>query len=129
MSETIVMIKALIYILMTFFGFVLLRNLFNEIQRIAQPGHQSGPGRQTHKGDIVNAYSALGADPRDSDEEIRAKYRRLAKKYHPDLIQGKDLAEDFIKFANERTSEIKGAYETIMAERKGSRKKYGNSGE
>ncbi|NJN44548.1 MAG: DnaJ domain-containing protein [Anaerolineae bacterium] len=47
------------------------------------------------------------ASPRDaSPEEIRASYRALAKKYHPDLVQQADgdtkkLAEERIKAVNE----------------------------
>jgi DnaJ like chaperone protein len=112
------MIKALLYILMTFFGFMVLRNLFNEIQRVGQSGNGPNYSQSSNNLDLDGAYSILGAGPGDSDEEIRRKYRDLAKKYHPDVIQGKDLAEDFITFANEKTHSIKWAYERIMEERK-----------
>ena len=44
-----------------------------------------------------NPYTVLGVSEAASDEEIRAAYRRLAKKYHPDLnpndpTVGDDLA-------------------------------------
>ena len=32
-----------------------------------------------------NPYTVLGVPETATDEEIRAAYRRLAKKYHPDL--------------------------------------------
>lgn len=41
-------------------------------------------------------YEVLGVRRGDSDEAIRAAYRKLAKKYHPDLNPGKpDAAERF----------------------------------
>ncbi len=103
---------------MTFFGYILLRNLFSNIQRIGQDGNTYERSNVSNGIDLKTAYSILGAGPGDSEEQIRSKYREMAKKYHPDVIQSKDLAEGFIEYANERTSAIKKAYEIVMAERK-----------
>lgn len=64
-------------------------------------------------------YSVLRSKPSDSDEYIKQQYRKLAKDYHPDVIQGKGLPEDFIKFANSKFKEIQEAYEGIMKSRQG----------
>jgi curved DNA-binding protein CbpA len=40
----------------------------------------------------VDAYKVLQVDPEAEDEVIRAAYRRLARKYHPDLAFGPDAA-------------------------------------
>ena len=51
-------------------------------------------------------YKVLGVSPNASDEEIKQAYRRLAKKYHPDLNPGD-------KVAAQKMQEINAAYEQI----------------
>lgn len=51
-------------------------------------------------------YSVLGVSQDASDEEIKTAYRRLAKKYHPDLNPG-DAA------AAQKMNEINAAYDQI----------------
>jgi hypothetical protein len=40
----------------------------------------------------VDAYKILQVDPEAEDEVIKAAYRRLARKYHPDLAAGPEAA-------------------------------------
>lgn len=40
----------------------------------------------------MNPYDVLGVDPGASDEEIAKAYKRLAKRYHPDLHPGDENA-------------------------------------
>lgn len=51
-------------------------------------------------------YEVLGVSPGASKEEVTKAYRRLAKKYHPDLNPGDRNAE-------KKMSEINAAYEDI----------------
>ena len=55
---------------------------------------------------IDDPYKVLGVSPDASDEEIKRAYRRLAKKYHPDLNPGD--AE-----AARKMQEVNTAYEQI----------------
>lgn len=55
---------------------------------------------------IDDPYKVLGVDRNASDEEIKQAYRRLAKKYHPDLNPGDQEAA-------RRMQEVNAAYEQI----------------
>lgn len=64
-------------------------------------------------------YQVLGVSPSASDDEIKAAYRKLAKKYHPDLNQGSPQAEAKMKEVNE-------AY-TVLIKRKNQTETYQGS--
>ena len=71
---------------------------------------------------MSDPYKILGVSPDASDEEIKRAYRRLAKKYHPDLNPGD--AE-----AARKMQEVNDAYERIKNPQKASQSDpYGNSG-
>lgn len=55
---------------------------------------------------MSNPYTVLGVSPNATDDEIKEAYRKLAKKYHPDINPNKELAEAKMK-------EINYAYDTI----------------
>ncbi len=55
-------------------------------------------------------YETLEVSPNASHEEIKKSYRRLARKYHPDINKTKDAEEKF--------KEINAAYEILSDEKK-----------
>lgn len=63
---------------------------------------------------IKNPYTILGVTENASDEQIKAAYRELAKKYHPDNYQDSPLKD----LANEKMQEINEAYDEIQRLRK-----------
>ena len=62
---------------------------------------------------IDDPYKVLGVSPDASDDEIKRAYRRLAKKYHPDLNPGDTEAA-------RKMQEINAAYEQIKNPEKAS---------
>ena len=67
---------------------------------------------------LSKAYEILDVSKSASDTEVKKAYRRLMSQHHPDKLIAKGLPEEMIKFATEKTQEIKAAYEQIMESRK-----------
>src|SRR2546426_12698136 len=63
-------------------------------------------------------YEILGVPRTASDEEIKKAFRKLARKYHPDVAKGKGTEEKF--------KEVSEAYEVLGDTAKG--KKYDEQG-
>lgn len=70
--------------------------------------------------DYKDYYAILGVSKTASQEEIKKAYRRLARKYHPDLNPGNKTAEEKFK-------EIQEAYEVLSNPE--TRKKYDQLGQ
>ena len=72
----------------------------------------------------MDPYKVLGVDPSASDEEVKKAYKKLAKKYHPDMNVGaENIAEIERKF-----KEIQNAYNTIMDQREHAANGYSQQG-
>ena len=67
-----------------------------------------------------NYYETLGVDKNASQDEIKSAYRKLVKKYHPDLHPGDEKAAEKFKEINE-------AHEVLSDEKK--RKNYDTFGD
>jgi DnaJ-class molecular chaperone len=68
--------------------------------------------------DFKDYYKILGVDRKAGDKTIKSAYRRLARKYHPDVAKTKD--------ATERFKEVSEAYEVLSDPEK--RRRYDSLG-
>ncbi len=71
----------------------------------------------THADELDQAYKALGINSDASDKAVKTAYRRLMNQHHPDKLVAKGLPESMKEAAEERTREIRSAYETIRDHR------------
>lgn len=70
---------------------------------------------------VPDPYKVLGVSPDASDDEIKRAYRRLAKKYHPDMNPGDPEAA-------RKMNEINEAYDQIKNPEKARQQTYGQQG-
>ena len=80
---------------------------FNAFGDTAKGGHaQTDTGSMVINGDVKHALEIFGMQPPISIEDIKARYKELAKRYHPDAANGNN-DEDRIK-------DINHAYQVIV---------------
>lgn len=66
---------------------------------------------------LAAAHRALGVEAAASDAEIKRAYRRLMNQHHPDKLVSRGLPESLVGVAEQKTLEIRAAYERIKAHR------------
>lgn len=82
----------------------------------AGPGRAGAEGGRTRGGTgPEDPYTVLDVGRNASEEEIKAVYRELLGKYHPDRVQ--HLGEEFREMASRKTVSINRAYGRIKAEK------------
>ena len=86
-------------------------------RRVGRQGGGRAGGRSAAQVPLAEAYSILGASASDSPDELKRKYRELAKKNHPDALRAQGLPEEMIGKATERMSRINEAWSKIKEAR------------
>lgn len=76
---------------------------------------------------IDDPYKVLGVSPDATDEQIKSAYRKLAKKYHPDLNPGDEEAARKMQQINAAYEQIKNP-EKARSSQTGSQSGYGGYG-
>ena len=91
--------------------------VFNRYSQQSRAGYryqsqrsQSVPNPQRQ---LADAYKILQVPSTATDVEIKKAYRRMMSKHHPDRMEAKGVPPEMIKLANQKTQQIKQAYETI----------------
>ncbi|MFL2546037.1 MAG: co-chaperone DjlA [Candidatus Rariloculaceae bacterium] len=74
-------------------------------------------GEQDEKARLKDAYSVLGLDSAASDDDVKTAYRRLMNQHHPDKLVARGLPESMMRVAEEKTTEIRAAYERVKTHR------------
>lgn len=84
--------------------------------RMQQSARQSQEARATVDR-VAQAYAVLGVTAAAADGEVTKAYRRLMNQNHPDKLHAKGLPESMMKVAEEKTRQIRAAYEVLREAR------------
>ena len=68
-----------------------------------------------NKTDITNSYVVLGVSKNSTNEEIKAAYRKLVKKYHPDKLN--NISDDLVELSKKKFQDLQDAYSNIKLDR------------
>ncbi|MCB0352032.1 MAG: DnaJ domain-containing protein [Bdellovibrionales bacterium] len=66
---------------------------------------------------IADPYVVLGISPGCAQEVLRGRYRHLAKVFHPDSLQGKNLPQELVSLSTSHFNQIHEAYQKIVSSR------------
>ncbi|NJD06058.1 MAG: co-chaperone DjlA [Methylococcaceae bacterium] len=78
----------------------------------------SQPNRPVSKAPALeDAYAALGLKPSASNEDVKRTYRKLMSRHHPDKLVAAGMPDSMVRLANEKTQQIRKAYEHVRRAR------------
>jgi DnaJ like chaperone protein len=83
----------------------------------AQKGFRQSPAGDADAKRIRGAYVTLGIDESATNDEVIKAYRRAMSKSHPDKIAGDNPGSEAIAAAENRTREVRAAYEMLKSRR------------
>ncbi|WP_455198725.1 co-chaperone DjlA [Kaarinaea lacus] len=90
---------------------------FERLDAMIQAEQNTARGGNTDHVTLKDAYAILNIRPDASDSEVKRAYRRLMNQHHPDKLVAKGLPQEMMKLAEQKTHEIRIAYESIQAAR------------
>jgi DnaJ like chaperone protein len=73
--------------------------------------------RRSEKTGLNEAYEILGVKPSAGEKEVKLAYRRLMSLHHPDKLVARGLPDTMKSSAEEKTREIRAAYDRIKRQR------------
>lgn len=83
-----------------------------------QQSSRQPPEQESRRPDkVTQAYEVLGITSAASDAEVTKAYRRLMNQNHPDKLVARGLPESMMKVAEEKTRQVRAAYEVLREAR------------
>jgi DnaJ like chaperone protein len=76
-----------------------------------------GAAQPTAAESLEAAYRVLGVNAQASDDDVKIAYRRLMSQHHPDKLVARGLPQSMIGVAEQKTHEVRTAYERIKTQR------------
>lgn len=88
-----------------------------QIEALVRAHMDGSAGASGARIDLDEAYRVLGVDPGASDGDVKTAYRRLMNQHHPDKLVARGLPESMVSLAEQKTHEIRAAYDRVKAHR------------
>ena len=103
-------------VLFIIIGWFFFKPLIDELRAKSSNEHnhvnnETKPETSTNK--VKTAYEILQIDEDATKNQIKLAYRKLIKKYHPDLVN--QMGDEIQELAKIKTKEINEAYEYLMS--------------
>jgi DnaJ like chaperone protein len=76
-----------------------------------------GSGQPSPAESLAEAYRVLGVNAEASNDEVKTAYRRLMNQHHPDKLVARGLPQSMSGVAEQKTHEVRIAYEKIKTQR------------
>lgn len=92
----------------------------HDLESLAEAIRGERHHQQSAKGPALalnDGYAILNVSAKATDAEVKRAYRRLMNQHHPDKLVSKGLPEEMMKIAENKTHEIRQAYERVKQER------------
>ncbi len=86
----------------------------SDLQTIIEMIRAGGSAQPARKEYHHDPYKVLGVSPETPFHDIKKAYRRLLSQHHPDKLVSKGLPEEMVKLANQKTHEIRMAWQRIQ---------------
>lgn len=88
-----------------------------QLEAIVRGFAAEGAAQPTSAQSLDAAYRVLGVGPQASNDEVKTAYRRLMNQHHPDKLVARGLPPSMIGVAEQKTHEVRQAYERIKTQR------------
>lgn len=91
------------------------------LQRMQAQNHYHQNGSKSADGTsltLTDAFKLLGIPKSSTEAEVKKAYRRQMNQHHPDKLVSKGLPQEMMDIANQKTQDIRAAYDLIKKSRK-----------
>jgi len=90
----------------------------DRLEALLRGSSSAGAGdAESRSSRVADAFATLGVDPQAGDAEVKKAYRRLMSQHHPDKLAARGMPENMRPMAEEKTREIRKAYDLIKEAR------------
>lgn len=90
---------------------------FDRLDAMVRAEQHAARGGAVEQVSLDDAYAILNITEQAGDADVKRAYRRLTSQHHPDKLVAKGLPQEMMKLAEEKTHEIRAAYERIREAR------------